>query len=120
MKYLNLKNVTALKQFFSSSLINFLTELKFIKNRYESIFLLLLYAAYIYAMYMNTVLEAWANTLPIPFPVHDPSVLPTEKSGLVVFKSATVDQSQGADTQAYGDMRQSSTDYSAVGKFPIE
>lgn len=36
---------------------------------------------------MNTVLEAWAHTLPIPFPVvHAP--VPDENSGLVTYKSA--------------------------------
>ncbi|XP_068245111.1 probable sodium/potassium/calcium exchanger CG1090 isoform X2 [Palaemon carinicauda] len=34
---------------------------------YESIFLLLLYILYIVMMYNNTRLEAWANTLNIPF-----------------------------------------------------
>lgn len=68
-------------------------------------------------MYMNTVLEAWANTLPIPFPVHDPSVLPSEKSGLVTFKSAPGDPNQStANTMGYGETQQASIDYSAGGK----
>ncbi|XP_063854209.1 probable sodium/potassium/calcium exchanger CG1090 isoform X2 [Scylla paramamosain] len=34
---------------------------------YESVFLLLLYGLYIFMMYHNTRLEAWANTLNVPF-----------------------------------------------------
>lgn len=56
-------------------------------HRYESVILLILYMVYIYAMYMNTVLEAWAHTLPIPFPVvHAPQ--PDENSGLVTYKTS--------------------------------
>lgn len=70
------------------------------RNRYESVCLLLLYLVYCYAMYMNTVLEAWAHTLPIPFPViHVP--VPDENSGLVTYKSAPKGD-HGATASAMG------------------
>lgn len=69
-------------------------------DRYESVGFLLLYLLYCYAMYMNTVLEAWAHTLPVPFPVvHAP--VPDENSGLVTYKSAPKSD-HGATASAVG------------------
>lgn len=64
---------------------------------------------------MNTVLEAWANTLPIPFPVHDPTVLPppSEKSGLVTFKAVPgQEQVQTTNAGGYGESQAASIGYS--------
>ncbi|CAG7822339.1 unnamed protein product [Allacma fusca] len=50
---------------------------------YESIILLILYGIYCYVMYINEILEAWAHTLPIKFPVH--TITEDENSSLVMF-----------------------------------
>jgi len=54
-------------------------------TRLESTILLLLYVLYCFAMYNNALLEAWAHTLPIPFPVHAPQLPPHEDPQVVTY-----------------------------------
>jgi len=66
-------------------------------------------------MYSNQVLEAWAHTLPIPFPVH--AIVPDEKSELVAFKAAGGDANNANQTAPYlGDAQNIDQNYGGGGE----